>query len=84
MKVWIVETESIYEEEITTSVDVFSTYKKAKNKFDSMVIDEKENDHLFEKDNVVVDDFDDYFCVYEDGYYCEDHYIAKITEKEVQ
>lgn len=84
MKVWIVETESIYEEEITTSVDVFSTYKKAKNKFDSMVIDEKESDHLFEKDNVVVDDFDDYFCVYEDGYYCEDHYIAKITEKEVQ
>ena len=45
--------------------------------------DEKENDHLFNTDDFVVEEKDDYFCVYENGNYCGDHFIAEITEKEV-
>lgn len=83
MKVWIVTTESAYDVELTTTVDVFSTYEKAKNRFKSIVDDEKENDHLFNTDDFVVEEKDDYFCVYENGNYCGDHFIAEITEKEV-
>ena len=66
-----------------TTVKIFSTYEKAKAFFDKCVADEKANDHLMELNDKVVDDYENYFSVYQKGYWSEDHYEISIDERVV-
>lgn len=66
-----------------TETKVFSTYEKAKAYFDECVADEKANDPLMKLDDKVVFDYDNYFSIYHDGYWAEDHYKITIEERMV-
>lgn len=61
-----------------TEVKVFSTYEKAKAYFDECVADEKANGHLME-----LDDRENCFSVYQEGYWSEDRYEITIDERVV-
>ena len=81
--VYIVRTDSTIDCSTETDIKVFSTREKAKAYFDECVADEKANDHLMELDDKVVDEEENYFSVYQDGYWSEDHYEIEIIEKVV-
>ena len=81
--VYIVRTDSTIDCSTDTEMKVFSTREKAKAYFDECVADEKTNDHLMELDDKVVDEEENYFSVYQDGYWSEDHYEIEIIEKVV-
>lgn len=83
-KVWVVEEQSVYDTvDETRDMHIFSTYEKAKECFDKYVASEKENDHLMELDDKVLEEFENHFAIWQDGYYCEDHYEINIVEKVV-
>ena len=82
--VYIVRADSTLDCSTDTDMKVFSTYEKAKACFDECVADEKANDHLMELDDVVVDEEERYFSVYQDGFWDEDHYEISINEMEVR
>lgn len=79
--VYVVKVESTLDCSTDTEVKVFSTYEKAKAYFDECVADEKANDHLMELDDKVVYDEENYFSVYQDGCWSEDHYEISIEER---
>ena len=81
--VFIVRIDSTIDCSTDTDIKVFSTYEKAKAYFDECVADEKANDHLMELDDKVVDDYENYFSVYQEGSWSEDHYEIEIDEMEV-
>ena len=81
--VYIVRADSTLGCSTDTDIKVFSTYEKAKAYFDECVADEKANDHLMELDDVIVDEEERYFSVYQDGFWDEDHYEISINEMEV-
>ena len=81
--VFIVRIDSNIDCSTDTTMKVFSTREKAKAYFDECVADEKANDHLMELDDKVVDEEENYFSVYQDGYWSEDHYEIEIIEKVV-
>ena len=81
--VFIVRIDSTIDCSTDTTMKVFSTREKAKAYFDECVADEKANDHLMELDDKVVDEEENYFSVYQDGYWSEDHYEIEIIEKVV-
>lgn len=83
MKIYVILTESVVDGEFETSVYLFSTFEKAKIEFDKMVAETKQNDHLMECDDVVVEESETEFTIYEDGYYSIDHYSVWIEEKNV-
>lgn len=62
---------------------IFSTREKAKSYFDKCVADEKTNDHLMESDDKVIDEIENYFSVYREGFWDADHYEISIDEREV-
>ena len=64
-----------------TEMRVFSTHEKAKAYFDECVADEKANDHLMELDNKVIDEEENYFSVYQEGFWSEDRYEIEIIER---
>lgn len=66
-----------------TDIKVFSTREKAKSYFDECVTDVKENDHLMELDDKVIDDYENYFSVYQEGFWSEDRYEIEIIERVV-
>ena len=66
-----------------TEMRVFSTHEKAKAYFDECVADEKANDHLMELDNKVIDEEENYFSVYQEGFWSEDRYEIEIIERMV-
>lgn len=66
-----------------TEIKVFSTYEKAKAYFDECVTDEKANDYLMELDDKVVSEHENYFSVYQEGYWSEDRYEITIEERMV-
>ena len=83
-KVWVVEEQSVYDTvDETHDIHVFSAYKKAKGCFDKYVASEKENDHLMNLDDKVLEESENHFAIWQDGYYCEDHYEINIIEKVV-
>ncbi len=84
-KVWLVLSESVYEcNGSRTTVDVFSTYEKAKERFDAMVKEEKENDDLMNCDDTVVEEDEDSFSIYSDGCYTENHCDIWIVGRKIQ
>lgn len=81
--VYVVRIDSTIDCSTETDIKVFSTREKAKAYFDECVADEKANDHLMELDDKVVIEEENYFYIYEDGYWSEDRYEIEITEMEV-
>ena len=81
--VYIVKIDATIDGSTDTEMRVFSTREKAKTYFDECVADEKANDHLMELDNKVVDDYENYFSIYQEGFWSEDRYEIEIIEKVV-
>ena len=81
--VYVVRADSTIDCSTDTTMKVFSTREKAKAYFDKCVADEKANDHLMELDDKVVIEEENYFYIYEDGYWSEDRYEIEIIEKVV-
>ena len=66
-----------------TDVKIFSTHEKAKAYFDECVANEKANDGLMELDDKSVDEEEDYFSVYQEGFWSEERYEIEIIERMV-
>ena len=66
-----------------TDVKIFSTHEKAKAYFDECVANEKANDDLMELDDKFVDEEENYFSVYQEGFWSEDRYEIEIIERVV-
>lgn len=81
--VYIVRTDIIISGSIYTTMKVFSTREKAKAYFDECVADEKANDHLMLLDDKVIDEGENYFSIYQEGYWSEDRYEIEIIERVV-
>ena len=81
--VYIVKIDATIDGSTDTEMRVFSTREKAKAYFDECVADEKANDHLMELDNKVVDEEENYFSVYQEGFWSEDRYEIEIIERMV-
>ena len=81
--VYVVRIDSTIDCSTETDIKVFSTREKAKAYFDKFVADEKANDHLMELDDKVVIEEENYFHIYQDGYWSEDHYEISIEERMV-
>lgn len=81
--VYIVKIDATIDGSTDTEMKVFSTREKAKTYFDECVADEKANDHLMELDNKVVDDYENYFSIYQEGFWSEDRYEIEIIERMV-
>lgn len=81
--VYVVKVKMTLNGSTDTDVKIFSTREKAKTYFDECVADEKANDHLMELDNKVVDEEENYFSVYQEGFWSEDRYEIEIIERMV-
>ena len=81
--VYIVKIDATIDGSTDTEMRVFSTREKAKIYFDECVAGEKANDHLMELDNKVVDEEQNYFSVYQEGFWSEDRYEIEIIERMV-
>lgn len=81
--VYIVKIDATIDGSTDTKMKVFSTYEKAKVYFDECVADEKANDHLMELDDKVVDDYENCFSIYQEGFWSEDRYEIEIIERAV-
>ena len=81
--VYVVKIDAIIDGSTDTEMKVFSTREKAKAYFDECVADEKANDHLMELDDKVVDDYENYFSIYQEGFWSEDRYEIEIIERVV-
>ena len=81
--VYIVRADITIDGSTETETMVFSTREKAKAYFDECVADEKANDHLMELDDKVVDDYENYFSIYQKGYWSEDRCEIEIIERKV-
>ena len=66
-----------------TDVKIFSTHEKAKAYFDECVANEKANDDLMELDDQFIDEEENYFSVYQEGFRSEDRYEIEIIERVV-
>ena len=81
--VYVVRTDIIISGSIYTTMKVFSTREKAKIYFDGCVAGEKANDHLMLLDDKVVNEEENYFSIYQEGYWSEDRYEIEIIERVV-
>ncbi len=81
--VYVVKIDATIDGSTDTEIKVFSTREKAKSYFDECVADEKENDHLMELDNKVIDEGEYYFSIYQGGFWSEDRYEIEIIERRV-
>ena len=81
--VYVVKIDATIDGSTDTEMKVFSTREKAKAYFDECVADEQANDRLMLLDNKVVDDYENYFSIYQEGYWSEDRYEIEIIEKVV-
>ena len=68
--VFVVRIDSTIDCSTDTDIKVFSTYEKA-------------NDHLMELDDKFVYEEENFFSVYQEGSWSEDHYEIEIDEMEV-
>lgn len=81
--VWEVVIESIFDDEHDVDGRIFSTYQKAKEFFDKCVEDEKKNDPLMDSEDKVVAESEDYFQIYEGGFYNSNRYEITIVGRKV-
>lgn len=81
--VYVVKVKTTLNGSTDTDVKIFSTHEKAKAYFDECVANEKANDDLMELDDKSVDEEENYFSVYQEGFWSEDRYEIEIIEKVV-
>lgn len=81
--VWEVVIESVLDDEHDVDGRIFSTYQKAKEFFDKCVADEKKGDPLMDSENKVVAESEDYFQIYEGGFYNSNRYEITIVGRKV-
>ena len=81
--VYIVKIDTTIDGSTDTKMKVFSTREKAKAYFDECVANEKANDDLMELDDKSVDEEENYFSVYQEGFWSEDRYEIEIIERMV-
>ena len=81
--VWEVIIESILDDEHDVDGRIFSTYQKAKEFFDKCVADEKKSDPLMDSENKVIAESEDYFQIYEGGFYNSNRYEITIVGRKV-
>lgn len=81
--VYVVKIDITFDGSTDTEMKVFSTREKAKAYFDECVANEKVNDYLMELDDKVVDDYGNYFSIYQEGHLSEDRYEISIEERVV-
>ena len=81
--VWEVVIESVLDDEHDVDGRIFSTYQKAKEFFDKCVADEKKSDPLMDSENKVVAESEDYFQIYEGGFYNSNRYEITIVRRKV-
>ena len=81
--VWEVVIESVLDDEHDVDGRIFSTYQKAKEFFDKCVADEKKSDPLMDSENKVVAEREDYFQIYEGGFYNSNRYEITIVRRKV-
>lgn len=81
--VWEVVIESVLDDEHDVDGRLFSTYQKAKEFFDKCVADEKKSDPLMDSENKVVAESEDYFQIYEGGFYNSNRYEITIVGRKV-
>ena len=81
--VWEVVIESALDDEHDVDGRIFSTYQKAKEFFDKCVADEKKSDPLMDSENKVVAESEDYFQIYEGGFYNSNRYEITIVGRKV-
>ena len=81
--VWEVVIESVLDDEHDVDGRSFSTYQKAKEFFDKCVADEKKSDPLMDSENKVVAESEDYFQIYEGGFYNSNRYEITIVGRKV-
>ena len=81
--VWEVVIESVLDDEHDVDGRIFSTYQKAKEFFDKCVADEKESDPLMDSENKVIAESEDYFQIYEGGFYNSNRYEITIVRRKV-
>lgn len=82
--VWEVVIESVLDDEHDVDGRLFSTYQKAKEFFDKCVADEKKSDPLMDSENKVVAESEDYFQIYEGGFYNSNRYEITIVGRKVR
>lgn len=82
-KVFIVSTNYAYDCDFGFEVEIFATYRAAKEYLDKFVAEEKLNDHLMKSEDVRISETESYFAIWEDGRWCEDHFEISIEEREV-
>ena len=80
---WEVVIESVLDDEHDVDGRLFSTYQKAKEFFDKCVADEKKSDPLMDSENKVVAESEDYFQIYEGGFYNSNRYEITIVGRKV-
>ena len=83
-KVLVVSTNRVDDCDHGFDVKIFSTYRAAKEYFDKLVAEEKLNDHLMESEDVQITETENYFAIWEDGRWCEDHFETTIEEKQIE
>ena len=86
MKVFVVTHVEVVDGDDNVIVKVFADENVAKNELNSTIkstIDAWADDPRF-SDCMVKEESENYFCIYEDGYYCQNHDICKIDEIEVR
>ena len=81
--VWEVVIESALDDEHDVDGRIFSTYQKAKEFFDKCVADEKKSNPLMDSENKVVAESEDYFQIYEGGFYNSNRYEITIVGRMV-
>ena len=81
--VYVVKIDATFDGLADTEMKVFSTREKAKAYFDECVANEKANDDLMELDDKSVDEEENYFSVYQEGFWSEDRYEIEIIERMV-
>lgn len=81
--VYVVKVKTTLNGSTDTDVKVFSTHEKAKAYFDECVANEKANGDLMELDDKSVDEEENYFSVYQEGFWSEDRYEIEIIERMV-
>lgn len=82
MKVYIVNEIIKHDFDVDVITNVHLTYKTAKKQFEQKVEAAKKESELRAHD-IVVDESEDYFDIYEDGRAPEWNIILKIEEKEI-
>lgn len=84
-KVFVVVIDQMFDcDRVLDSVDVFDTEEKARAKYNEFVEKEKKWIEDEGREDWEVQETENSFDAFEDGYYAQNHSYARIEEKEIQ